>query len=411
MTHPLRRRWLRAILVGIVVAALSVLAAPVASAIPAPGTPLTPEPAPIWSGLDVRDYSGPIPDRDGALIAERPLDPRLSLRGAARAYRVVYATTDARGRRAISTGAVFVPRGQAPTGGWPVMAWAHGTVGMGDDCAPSAQVRSESDAAYLNHWLTRGFVITATDYAGMGTPGLLGYLNGVESAHSVADSVRAVHQLPIPLSRRWVAVGHSEGAGAALNTARRADEFTAGAGLDYRGVVATGAPANIESALVLGGPQFPPLTLPRALNGYVLYILAGFRDARPDLRIDSLLTPLGRRLADLAGITCGTQLRPYARDLDLRTLFTRPLSSIPNIYGALRSYLGTPDSGYREPIFLAQGLLDVNVPAPSALSLAAQLTANRQPLELRVYPGADHPGVLVAARPDADRFLDRVLGR
>ena len=398
----LRRRFAAA-----VVAVMS--AAVVVTTVPAgPASALTPEPTPDWSGLDVRDYSGPIPQRPGTLITTRPMAPDLSLPNAASAHRILYSTTNQFDRRAVSTGAVFIPRGTPPRGGWPVMAWAHGTVGMGDDCAPSAQVHEAGEAAYLGHWLARGYAIVATDYVGQGTPGLLSYLNGVTAAHSVADSVVAARQMSLPLARKWVAVGHSQGAGAALSTGRFAEAFTAGSGLDYRGVVATGAPANIESVLQLAGPQFPPVMLPRALNGYALYILAGFRDARPDLPVNSLLTPLGRRLTDIAGTTCGKQLRPFARGLDLRKLFTRPIDTIPGIYTALRNYLGTPDSGYTRPVLLGQGLLDVNVPAPAALSLAAQMTANRQPLELRVYPGADHPGVLRAVLPDADRFLDRI---
>ncbi len=392
-------------------ACVAMMAAVVVTTVVPAGTAsaLPPEPAPNWSGLDVRDYSGPIPDRAGTLITTRPLAPRLSLSGAARAYRILYSTTNQFNRRAVSTGEVLIPRGTPPRGGWPMMAWAHGTVGMGDNCAPSAQVHEAGEAAYLSHWLGRGFAIVATDYVGMGTPGLLSYLNGVTAAHSVADSVVAARQMSLPLSRRWVAVGHSQGAGAALSAARFATEFTAGSGLDYRGVVATGTPANIESILQFAGPQFPPVVLPRSLTGYALYILAGFRDARPDLPVNALLTPLGRRITDRVGTTCGKEIRPLSQGLDLRKLFVRPIDSIPGIYTALRRYLGTPDSGYTRPVFLGQGLVDVNVPAPSALSLAAQMTANRQPLELHVYPGADHPGVLVAARPDADRFLDRVI--
>lgn len=395
------RRWAATVLA---VAAGVAVAAP-ASAVPAP----PPEPAPIWSGLDVRDYSGPVPSRPGTLVRAVPLDPRLRLPGAASATRVLYSTVDGLGRPAVSTGSITLPPGSPPPGGWPVLAWAHGTVGMGDDCAPSAQRPSADDISYLGHWLRRGYAIVATDYVGMGTPGPLYYLDGVAAAHSVVDSVVAAERSDLPLARRWAVLGHSQGAGAALNAARYAQTFSAGSGLDYRGGLATGVPANLESVIQTLGPQFPPVVLPRALNAYILYILAGLRSARPDLRVDDLLTTSGRRLVDLADVACGKQLRPVTEGLDLRTVFARPLASIPDVYGVLRRYLGTPDSGYTRPVFIGQGLVDVNVPAPSALSLAAQMTANRQPLELHVYPAADHPGVLSAVLPDADRFLTRIL--
>ena len=395
------RRW-ATVLTGI--AASLAVAAPAAAVPAAP-----PEPAPVWSGLDVREYAGPVPTTPGRLIRSVPLDRSLRLPNAGIAVRVLYSTTDGRGRPAVSSGSVSVPRGAPPRGGWPVLAWAHGTVGLGDNCAPSAQRPSADDIAYLGHWLRTGYAIVATDYVGQGTPGPLYYLDGMTAAHSVVDSVVAAPATGLPLARRWAVLGHSQGGGAALNAARHARTFSAGSGLDYRGALATGVPANLESVLQTLGPRFPPVILPRALNAYILYILAGLRSARPDLRVDDLLTTSGRRLVDQADTACGRELRPVTEGLDLRTVFARPLASVPDVYGTLRRYLGTPDSGYTDPVFVGQGLADVNVPAPSALSLAAQMTANRQPLEFHVYPAADHPGVLSAVLPDADRFLTRIL--
>ena len=61
---------------------------------------------------------------------------------------------------------MFVPNGEAPAGGWPVIAWAHGTVGLGDDCTPSAQPRSARDNEYLSHWLDQGYVVVGSDFRG-----------------------------------------------------------------------------------------------------------------------------------------------------------------------------------------------------------------------------------------------------
>jgi hypothetical protein len=32
----------------------------------------------------------------------------------------------------VVSGVLFVPKGTPPQGGWPLMAWAHGTVGSAD---------------------------------------------------------------------------------------------------------------------------------------------------------------------------------------------------------------------------------------------------------------------------------------
>ena len=72
--------------------------------------------APNWSGLDARAFADRVPP-PGALIRTVPLDPALSVTGAARAYRILYSTTDQHNSPAVSTGVVFVPKGQAPQGG------------------------------------------------------------------------------------------------------------------------------------------------------------------------------------------------------------------------------------------------------------------------------------------------------
>ncbi|MGJ0118883.1 alpha/beta hydrolase family protein [Williamsia sp. MIQD14] len=398
---------IRAAVVGSVVA-LSSVAALLVGASPALADELPPTGAPNWSGLDVRDYTGPVPTRPGTLIDRVPLAPSLSIPGAGTASRILYSTIDQHDRAAVSTGAVFLPKGTAPRGGWPVLAWAHGTVGIGDDCTPSAQPRAQRDSDYLSHWLNRGYAIVATDYAGLGTPGLMSYLNGVAEAHSIVDSVKALEQADLPTAPRWAIIGQSQGAGAAMNAARLATSFTRGTDLDYRGVVATGTPANIESLIQFGGPTFPPFPLPTGLTTYTTYILAAIREARPDLRIDSLLTPRGRAAADRAEVSCYPELRKQLTGADIRTFFRRPISSVPDAYGVLHRFIGTPDSGYDRPIFLGQGLTDTDVPAPSALSLAAQLTANRQPVELHVYP-TDHSGTVYASVKDSTPFLARIL--
>ncbi|MGW0037295.1 lipase family protein [Gordonia sp. NPDC003376] len=367
-----------------------------------------PTPAPIWSGLDARDHSGPI-GAPGTVLAQTPLDPAVSLPQAGHAYRVLYATRDIHDRPAVSTGAVFLPRTPAPPGGYPVIAWAHGTTGLGDDCTPSALPRSARDATYLGHWLDQGYAIVATDYVGLGTPGPMDYLNGKVEAHSVVHSVLAAHrmQLAAPLSPRWAIVGQSQGAGAALSAAHAATALSAGSGLDYRGVVATGTPANIEQVVALGLPA--PVALPTSLTVYTTYIFAGFADARPDLHPERVLTPAGRRLVEKARTLCYPEMSSAVQGVRLDQFLSAPVGSIPDARAALTEYMGTPFSGYDRPIFLGQGLLDTDVPAPSALSLYAQMKANNQPVTLRVYPDKDHSGTVLASMADSTPWLAALM--
>ncbi|MFZ2509862.1 MAG: lipase family protein [Gordonia sp. (in: high G+C Gram-positive bacteria)] len=365
-------------------------------------------PTPTWSGLDARDYSGPI-GKPGTLLAQVPLDPALSLPAAGQAYRILYATTDVHGRPATSTAAVFVPRKGAPRGGYPVIAWAHGTTGLGDDCTPSALPRSDRDRDYLDHWLTQRYAVVATDYAGLGTPGLMSYLSGDVAAHSVVDSVKAAHQMDLPLSTKWAIVGQSQGAAAALNAARRATTLSRGSNLDYRGVVATGTPANIEHVVWQAGPAFPPVALPAALNAYAAYILAGFSDARPDLKPQNALTPRGRQVLAMAETRCYGDLADGLAGERANSWFHRPLNTIPGLPAALVQYMATPYSGYDRPIFLGQGLVDTDVPAISAGSLYAQMLAAGQPVEFHLYPHQDHSGTVLASLPDSTPFVQRIF--
>ncbi len=364
---------------------------------------------PQWSGLDARDYDGPIPAH-GALIDTVSLDPALSVAGAAAAYRILYATTDQHDRPAVGTAAVFTPRSPAPPGGWPVISWAHGTVGLGDDCTPSAQPRSERDNEYLSHWLDQGYAVVAADYVGLGTPGLMSYLNGVTTAHGIVDAVIAAAQLDIPLSPKWAVVGQSQGGAAAIDTARWATEFSVGTALDYRGVVATGTPANVAPLAVEAGPDMPvPQNLDPIANAYVAYILAAMREANAALDIDGALTPAGRAAADQAETLCVHDLAAALTQMTVPGFFSAPLASIPGFADFVDGFMGTPQDGFDRPIFLGVGLQDRDVPPQLTLQFYDQLVANGQDVTLKVYPDQDHSGTVLASTPDSTPFLERAF--
>ena len=74
--------------------------------------------------------------------------------------------------------------------------------------------------------LARGWVVTATDYAGLGTPGTSGYLVGDDEANDVLNSVRALKYIPTAHAGTSFAVwGHSQGGNSALFTAARAHSY------------------------------------------------------------------------------------------------------------------------------------------------------------------------------------------
>ena len=51
-------------------------------------------------------------------------------------WRILYRSTDHRGKPTIVSGLLVAPAGPAPDGGWPVVAVAHGTAGLPRGAAP-----------------------------------------------------------------------------------------------------------------------------------------------------------------------------------------------------------------------------------------------------------------------------------
>lgn len=144
-------------------------------------------------------------------------------------------------------------------------------------------------------------------------------------------------------------------------------------------------------------------------NAYTAYIVAALREARPDLRLDGILTPAGRDAADRAETLCLAELSTTLTDMTVPGSFRAPVASIPGFDEAVDQYMGIPHSGYDRPIFLGVGLLDTDVPPSLTLRFNDQLVANRQDVTLKVYPQEDHSGTVLASLPDSTPLLARQL--
>ncbi|MBD8506804.1 alpha/beta hydrolase [Hoyosella sp. G463] len=385
---------LRARLPGVALVAVLAACAPVV---------LTAAPAAVAAplpGIDAREPAEAMPAA-GGIVESSSLDPAIRLPGAGHAYRMTYATTGARGEAVLSAATVQVPEGTPPPGGWPVIAWAHGTTGIGDACAPSTDPAADRD--YPAYWLRQGFAIVATDYAGLGTPGPHPYLHAGSAASSVADSVRAARDLNLRLSRDWVAIGHSQGGQAVIELARRPG--ASGEGL--RGVVALAPAAPLPLLLGTGTPE--PRSLPGHETAYLLFTLAGLADAYPQIPVSDALTATGRELLASARTLCSGDLAERAEGVALDEILARPLREVPGLVDAATAYLGMPSTGHQTRILVAQGL-DDSIPPSGPIGLADRIHASGGPITLRTYPGVDHGGVLDASSRDARSFVEAVLG-
>lgn len=371
------RRIVTAIAVALLAGAPQILA-PAASAVP----------------VVAPNHAGP-----GTVVESAPLPQELWLPGTGAAYRITYLTTGPHGRTP-STGMVFVPDGPPPPGGWPVIAWAHGTVGDSDADAPSRNGVGPETGPYVANWLARGYAVAATDYIGLGTPGVPPYLHGKSAAHSVIDSVRAARAVDDRLSSRWAVVGLSEGGQAAVFTAHAATAYAPE--LDYRGAVAVGVPSNIETLAPLAGPYFPPKGL-AGLTNFMTFVIAGLRDVHPELDVNSYLTPVGRTLVDAAPELPYPEFGRLAANVSVAQMLSRSLAE-PDMLAAVRDYLRVPTSGYDRPLMIAQGAKDLTVPIPLTVKLIADMNLAGTHPDFRIY-SADHVGSMYANEADAVEFV------
>ncbi|SEM44952.1 Secretory lipase [Stigmatella aurantiaca] len=216
----------------------------------------------------------------GEVIWSRPLSGEAALTAARHNELVLYRSRDVRGNPIGVSGIIALPRKPAPEGGYPVISWAHGTVGSADKCAPSRDTQDSAAHIYnkhphelLNHFLEQGWAVVMTDYEGLGTYGPHPYLLGESQARGILDIVRAARQLYPELSHRFAIVGHSQGGQAALFGAHHAPGWTPE--LELRGVAALAPASSIKEQLLegsnysgkTGGLSFTPLFLTGAMAG------------------------------------------------------------------------------------------------------------------------------------------------
>jgi hypothetical protein len=171
-----------------------------------------------------------------------PLEDRDSILGSA--WRAVYTSVSGvdGGKREVS-GTFFIPRGEPPEDGWPVISLAHGTLGIGNDCGPSRQPNLAGYGPMVQWLLAEKYAVALTDYEGLGETGSHPYLEPRTVAFNTIDAVRAMRAISSTVSARWIAVGYSQGGQAVW----AADELNSyyGTDLELQGSVALAPAANI----------------------------------------------------------------------------------------------------------------------------------------------------------------------
>ena len=321
------------------------------------------------------------------------------------AYRMLYVTDRPDGTPLVSGAMYFVPDTPAPPEGRPVVAWAHGTVGMGDSCAPSRSAKPISQlTAFLPQMLERGWVVVATDYAGLGTPGPQQYLVGQSEARDVVNSVRAVRSIPdVNAGSRYVVMGHSQGGHSSLWTGMLSSDLAPDLRLD--GVLALAPAAELRPIVGVQWNQAAGWAIgPSATVGWTSF--------DPSLPLDGTLTQAGLenylRLADECIML--SALEGIARSDLGRTFFAVDPDDVPAWSSLIADQTPTPLPADL-PVWLAQGTADdVVLPWPNAI-LQESWCAAGSTITALWLEGVGHLQMPFAAGPDAVPWIaDRFAG-
>jgi hypothetical protein len=323
------------------------------------------------------------------------------------AWRVLYHSRNIHGDDIAVSGLVVAPDREPPPGGFPVIAYAHGTTGLADSCAPSRRAQPLGDDAGtdtradlpLPPFWDAGYVVAATDYEGLGTPGPHPYLVGGSEARGVLDSIRAARALPdAHAGESAVVLGISQGGHAALFTGELADAYAPDAGL--RGVIALAPGAELAQAAML-------LTGDPSVVGFGVAIGAGFAAAYPELRLEEVLTPRALRALDVIENGCiddilDTYAGPAGETLRLERLMQPPWPALldENTPGRVPTAV---------PLFVGQGEADALVVPELTDALVARLCAIGDDVMYRRYPGESHSGVVEASQDDVLDWIGNVV--
>jgi fermentation-respiration switch protein FrsA (DUF1100 family) len=339
------------------------------------------------------------PGPPGALIRALPIAGP-SVISDSRAWAVLYHSRDFDGRDVAVSGLVVAPPGAAPAGGRPVVVWGHGSVGLGDRCAPSRVGVMEALGDPLGSLLQQGVVVAATDYQGLGTPGPARFAIGLSAGRAVLDAARAARGLDAGAGGRVVLHGHSEGGHAVLWAAELAPTYAPE--LQVLGV-ATSAPG----AELAAGLRVEAAAGPAALTSGAMLLVVAWSDAyRAPL---DALTPAGRKAVGRVRSTCLLELMA---DPEVEAVRPRDLLTTPP-WPALLARNTPGKAATPAPILLVQGADDDRVtPAVTrALVRPAAVPSGRHRGAAHL-PGVGHFDVIQVASTDMVAWTgDRLAGR
>jgi len=308
----------------------------------------------------------------------------------AKAVRILYHSLSATGRDVATSGVVLIPAGTPPPGGWPVIAWAHGTSGVSRLCGPSIMKDVYYGSEGLMPMVAAGFAVVATDYHGLGTEGPHEYVNKVAQTHDVIYSIPAARAAVPTLGSKWVVDGHSQGGLAAWGVAESQYQMK---DPNYLGAVSV-------AGVVRETSFFGHLGATRGVGFYLAFMAYGIHARYPDFKPRDLLSDevLGSYdevttkgcfyygYATFAAAPTGTLLRAgWDKSEWIHRFFEGNMVADAPIGG---------------PMLIVAGEADQTVPIEGMRAAAKAMCTLGQPVSFRSYPGLDHDPVMEKSTPE-----------
>ena len=352
------------------------------------------------------------------------------INGAASVNVMSYNMPNVLGETKKATAMVFVPKTPQPADGWRIVVWEHGTVGVGDSCAPSNNAFNPRFKSMAESLLAQGYVVVAPDYEGLGTPGIHPYLNLSSAAKSAINAVKAYKEhYGSKINGAWMSVGQSQGGHGSLATAEYANNDA-----NYKGAVA-GAPASSLGYIISvvapkalkdlsdAGQVDTAVEVYAELLAYAAYTTVGIKAYEPRFNYQDLFQTRSKALAELAEGTTGDNgmclselhdefakdIRAYLKENTGKTVPDYPgLTADFQSNATVQKFLVDNQPATKKintPVMIIQGIEDMAVPYPVTDALQKNLTALGTKVTFLPVVGATHTQAIVDKNPELVAFI------
>jgi hypothetical protein len=318
------------------------------------------------------------------------------------ATRILYHSRTASNMDAIASGVVLVPYGRPPTGGWPLLAWSHGTSGVAEECAPSRMKSLFYNWEGLYEYVLMGYAVVATDYVGLGTQGRHAYLDMSSNGTDVIHSVPAARTAVPNLSKKWLVVGHSQDGLPSLGVAQLEGTIK---DPNFLGTVALAGASDLEDGL----DSVLQVKLP-VLNGLMAFWVYGVKSVYPELDLKDILSSKALAIYNASVENgCSSASGAFA-ELPTDEVFLPGWKS--NKY--IRQFLARDQPGMQPtygPLLLVGGGDDILFTDSASRKVFQRPCRSGARVQRNVYPGLGHDAVVYGSlRDQLDWMAARFAG-